>query len=89
MWFEEIAALLRARLGSRADKVPTRRLPDWVVRLVALADPGVKSVAGGLSRRREFSSAAAERAFDWRSRPVEETIVETAESLRALGLIGG
>lgn len=83
MWFEEIAALLRARLGARAEKVPTRRLPDWMVKGVALVDPGVKSIVGGLSRRREFSSAAADRAFGWRPRPVEETIVETAESLYA------
>ena len=32
MWMEDIAATLRLHLGSRAGKVPTRRLPDLVFR---------------------------------------------------------
>ena len=28
LWLEEMAATLRARLGERAARVPTRRLPD-------------------------------------------------------------
>ena len=83
LWMEEVARILRARLGDRATKVPTRKLPDWMVRAVSLFDPGIKSVVGGLSRRREFSAAAAGRVLEWRPRPVEETVVETAESLYA------
>jgi dihydroflavonol-4-reductase len=87
MWFEEIAQVLRDRMGPRASKVSTRRLPDWVVRLVALADPGVKSVSGGLSRRRDFSSAKAEADFGWRTRPAEETILDTGDSLYTHGAV--
>jgi dihydroflavonol-4-reductase len=31
----EIAILLKSRLGERAKRVSTRRLPDWLVRLAA------------------------------------------------------
>ena len=34
----EIAQILKARLGEAARRAPTRELPDWLVRLAALAD---------------------------------------------------
>src|SRR5580704_8032276 len=34
----EIAKVLKARLGGKAKKVPTRKLPDWVVRFVGHFD---------------------------------------------------
>ena len=34
----EIANVLKERLGVKAKKVPTRNLPDWVVRFVGLFD---------------------------------------------------
>src|SRR4029077_15769433 len=35
----DIAKVLKARLGASARKVPTRQLPNWVVRLAARFDP--------------------------------------------------
>ena len=36
MWIREMAVILKDRLGESARKVPTRELPNWLVRLVAL-----------------------------------------------------
>lgn len=87
-WMAEIAALLRERLGAGAAKVPTRKVPDVVLRLVALFDPALRLVAPGLGRRRAFTAAKAQRLLGWTPRPVTETIVECAESLIATGAIG-
>ena len=38
-WLADVAALLRARLGEAANKVPTRKVPDFVLRLAAKALP--------------------------------------------------
>ena len=35
LWMEEIAGILQAKLGPRASKVPTRRLPDALFRFAA------------------------------------------------------
>ena len=43
MWMEDIAATLRLHLGSRAGKVPTRRLPDLVFRLSSLFVPVLRT----------------------------------------------
>ena len=40
-WMTDVAALLRARLGSAAGKVPTRKLPDFVVRFA------IRAIASG------------------------------------------
>lgn len=81
LWMAEVAAILRERLGERAAKVPTRRIPDLLVRALGLFDPSVRSVTGQLGKRTTLSSERAESLLGWTPRPVEETIVDCAESL--------
>jgi dihydroflavonol-4-reductase len=73
--------VLRERLGEQASKVPTRTVPNLLVRAMALFDPGVRSVVGGLGKRTELSSEKARTTLGWAPRPVEDSIAETAESL--------
>jgi dihydroflavonol-4-reductase len=80
-WMSEVAAILRARLGEDAAKVPTRRVPNLAVRAMALFDPGVRSILGQLGRRSSYSSERARADLGWTTRPLEETVVETARSM--------
>jgi nucleoside-diphosphate-sugar epimerase len=86
LWLSEVAAILRERLGPAAGKVPTRKVPNFVVRAMSRFDPGLRSVVGDLGRRREFSSEKAKTSLGWSARPIEETIVECAESLMRHGV---
>ena len=79
--------VLKARLGDAAKKVPTRRLPNWLVRLVALFDPSMKQVLPLLGNIRNATSAMAERVLGWKPRPREDAIVATAESLVKFGIV--
>jgi dihydroflavonol-4-reductase len=81
LWFDDTARILRDRLGESASKVPTRKIPDFVVRGMALFDPGIRSVIGGLGKRQEVSSEKAQTTLGWSPRPIEDTIAETGESL--------
>jgi dihydroflavonol-4-reductase len=81
LWMADIAAILRERLGDRAKKVPTRNIPNFVVRTMALFDPGIRSVVDGLGKRSELSSEKARSKLGWTPRPLEDAITETAESL--------
>ena len=84
---EQIAGMLKAGLGDRARKVPTRKLPDWMVRLTGLLDAEVKGQLVDLGKVRKLSSAKALSQLGWSSRPADQTIVETGLSLIEIGVI--
>ena len=83
----DIAKILKSRLGAWAKRVPTRQLPDWLVRLAALRDPAVKQILPELGKRKNATNEKAKRILGWAPRSNEESIVATAESLVRLGLL--
>jgi nucleoside-diphosphate-sugar epimerase len=83
----ELADALRMRLGAAARRVPTRRLPNWLVRLAALADPSIRQIVGELGKRRNATSEKATRLLGWAPHSREDALVATAESLLRLGLL--
>ena len=89
MTMSGIAQVLRARMGDAAGRVPTRVLPDWMVRLASLTDPSLKQIVPGLGKSREASNEKAKRVLGWAPRSNEDSIVATAESLVRLGLLSG
>jgi nucleoside-diphosphate-sugar epimerase len=86
-WMSEVAAVLRDRLGTGAEKVPKRSVPDLVVRAMGIFDPGIRSIVGQLGRKVEMSSEKAETLLGWSPRPTEETIVDCAQSLVSEGVV--
>ena len=83
MWMAEVAAVLRKRLGEDAVEVPTRTVPNLLVRAMALFDPGVRSVIGQLGRRTALSSEKARTRLGWSTRPLDDSIADCARSLIA------
>ena len=71
-------------MGAAAKRVPTRQLPDWLVRLAALVDPAVKQIVPELGKAKNATNEKARRMLGWAPRSNEEAIVATAESLLAL-----
>ncbi len=68
--FLELAQILRERLGTLAERVPTAEAP------------------GPEPPRLIIHNDRAREELGWRPRSVESTIVDTAENLRDLGLLG-
>jgi dihydroflavonol-4-reductase len=87
LWMAEAGEILRDRLGEAASKVPTRTIPNFVVRGMALFDGGIRSVVSGLGKRSELSSEKARTTLGWSPRPIEDTIAETGESLIRHGVV--
>jgi dihydroflavonol-4-reductase len=82
-----IAKLLRARLGDRAARVPTRKLPDFVVRLGALFNVELRDLVPLLGKARNATSEKAKRVLGWRPRRWEDAVTATAESLLEFGVV--
>jgi nucleoside-diphosphate-sugar epimerase len=87
MWMVEIAKTLKTHLGDAAKRVPTRELPNWLVRLASLKDPAIKQILPELGKAKNGTSEKARRMLGWKPRSNEECVVATAESLIRLGLL--
>jgi len=74
------AALVRILADAGYD-VPTRTVPNWLVRAIAIFDPTVRMVIGELGIECHVSSAKARRVLGWRTRDVRETMIDTANDL--------
>ncbi len=85
MTVAEIAAVLRERMGADASKVPTRMLPNWLVRVVSRFDSSVKQIVPELGKVKQASNEKAKRVLGWAPRSNEEAIVASAESLLRVG----
>ena len=83
MWMAEVAEALREELGSDAAKVPSRSVPNLLVKAMAIFDPGVRGVVGQLGRKQQYSSERARSELDWTPRSSRVSVVDTAHSIVA------
>lgn len=79
LWFGDIAEAVAAAAPDR--KIVTRKAPNFVVRLLALFDPTLKSVVPSLGKRSEVSNARAKAVLGQEFRDLNATITETARWL--------
>jgi dihydroflavonol-4-reductase len=86
-WMAEVAAVLRRELGDDAAKVPTRGVPNLLVRTMALFDPNIRSITNQLGKKLAYSSEKAKTKLNWSPRPLDETIAETGRSMIDLGIV--
>jgi nucleoside-diphosphate-sugar epimerase len=84
---QEIAQILKKNLGSQARRVPTRELPNWLVRAASILDPTVRQILPELGMNKNASNEKARRLLDWKPRSNEESIVASAQSLISLSLV--
>jgi nucleoside-diphosphate-sugar epimerase len=81
MPFKQIGAVLRAHLGDAAGRVPTRSIPDVVVRLGALFSPEFRPLVPDLGYARKISSDQARTVLGWKPRSAEDAIVAAGRSM--------
>ena len=83
----QIAAVLRKRLPEHAGKVPTRKMPSWIMRIIALFDPVIRQFIGELGKVRHAEPTHAVKVLGWAPRPAEDSVVDTARSLIEHGVV--
>ncbi|MCB8819426.1 SDR family oxidoreductase [Microvirga rosea] len=86
-WLKELVAVLRRSFPAHASRLPTCEISDETVRAMAASDPHARSIVHELNRDLSVSAAKARRILNWSSRPDDECIRASAQSLIDLGLI--
>ncbi|WP_420148527.1 SDR family oxidoreductase [Spirosoma sp.] len=83
----DIANVLGENLGEKAINVPTRELPNWLIKLLAIFNPKLKAAAPYLGMVKRASSEKAINMLGWKPRSAQEAILATANSLIKLDLV--
>lgn len=83
----EVANILKANLGEQAKKVPTRRMPDWLLKTMAILRPELKQLVAELGNVRGGDSSHAMQTLGWTMRTPQESILATAHSLIERGIV--
>jgi nucleoside-diphosphate-sugar epimerase len=84
---KDIGALLKSRFGEAAAKVPTRTIPNVVVRLGSFVNREFRPIVADLDYVKRVSHEKATRLLGWQPRDPHEAIVAAAESMLAKGLV--
>ncbi|GAA1559542.1 NAD-dependent epimerase/dehydratase family protein [Kribbella lupini] len=84
-WYRDVARILRTGLPEQTRKVPTRELPNFVVRLMALRNRQLAMIVGELGITRTVDNTKAHTQLAWTPRDAETTILDTARALIADG----
>jgi len=83
----QIGAILREGLGDAAHNVPTKTIPDFVVRAGAVANKEFRPIVPDLGYARKMTSEKARRVLGWTAREPRDAILGAGESMIARGLV--
>ncbi len=87
MWMSEMGDVLRERAPELAGKVATRKMPDFVVKLLAPFVPAMKQVKNELNNVRDVSGKHTEEVLGFNFISPEQSLEDTLRSLVAHGII--
>ena len=87
VWFKDLMRPIKDSLGARGRKVPTRELPDFLVKLVSIFDPASRPIVPDLGIEFPIDNSTTCRTLGMAFRPHTESGPAMAESLLQLGLV--
>jgi len=87
LWLIEIARAIREALGTTARRVPSRVLPDWVVKITALFDPTARLTVPELGKEIRVDNSRTRRVLGIEFIPAPEAAAAMARSLVELKLV--
>ena len=82
-----IASVLARHYGPRGFRVPTRRLPNLLIKAMALWDVTAALTAKELGKRQDVSSKRAREVLGYKPRSADEMILAMADSMIAHGVV--
>ncbi|MGO7536095.1 NAD-dependent epimerase/dehydratase family protein [Rhizobium leguminosarum] len=86
-WLKDLVAILAHSFPDHASRLPSGEVSGEIVRVMAQSDPDARTIVHELNRDLSVSAAKAHRVLGWRSRPEEQCIRASAQSLIDLGLV--
>ena len=87
-WFVDMTRAIKAKL-SAADtkKVPTKQLPNFVIKLIAIFDKSARAIVPSLGKMVPMDNSRTRKALGMEFIPVSESAPAMAQSLVDNGLV--
>ncbi len=87
--FLEVCDILRNEYPEQAKRIPSRSVPSFLLRLLAVFNPPLKQVLLEIDVVRRVSSRKARDRLGWTTRPAQEAVLSAARSAIEYGLVRG
>lgn len=85
--YQEQAKFLKKEFGSKAKKVSTQVIPDFLVKILARFDKSLAMPATFLGQNTACSNEKSTRLLGWQPRSGEAAIIQTAQTMLDLAVI--
>lgn len=85
MLFSRVAAIVQSAYPDR--KVPTRTVPDWVMRLIASFGGPARQIINDIGNEKHFDGRKGEALMRRKYVSAKQSIIDTAEASLKLGLV--
>jgi len=83
----EVADILREAFPKYAANMPTKLIPNSVVKLAAIKDPKLRMIASIVGKYAGTSNDKAKKLLGWNPRSAKTAIIATAQSMIDLGIV--
>ncbi|CAJ1196015.1 hypothetical protein CPEBRM1_ABPJDJAI_01725 [Companilactobacillus paralimentarius] len=83
----DVADILREAFPDYASNIPTRTIPNAVVKAAALTNPQLKMIASIVGKYAGTSNKKAKELLGWNPRSAKTAIIATAQSMIDLGIV--
>jgi nucleoside-diphosphate-sugar epimerase len=83
MDYHDLAKQVHAHLAGSEFKVPTRRIPSWLVRFMANFNPTLKIIVPRLGQVHKFDTTRIRQDLKWQPIDLDRSLTETVDSLIA------
>lgn len=87
VWIEDMARVLAAEFNPKGFRVPTGRLPYWLMWILARFDKTIRLALDYVDREEAVSCARAQRDLGWSMRPLQESVIDAGYSLIECGIV--
>jgi hypothetical protein len=82
-----MAKILAGEFNSKGFRVPTGKLPYWLMWIIGRFDKAVQLALGYVGRKELVSSAKAQKELGWTMRPVADTVISTGRTMIEHGVV--
>jgi dihydroflavonol-4-reductase len=86
-WVQDMAKILAEEFNSKGFRVPTGKLPYWLMWIIGRFDKAVKLALGYVGRKELVSSAKAQKELGWTMRPIADTVISTGRTMIEHGVV--